>query len=453
MTVWDELPPPTPPPTGPAQVFQWISPRHVATRMSERSSLSSRRKFSSKPTISSPEAAITCEPSARRRGFRPLELSIYLPNNRLSDLPEFDAVSFTDFGEIKVPPKALLRTRSEEILPTQVVPNATPAKPASMFERRMSHARQNTCSSVISTSRPPSEYDALHSHPVSWASLPGLPPQFTVAAEPKNSFTILSPMQEEFTPPATSNIINDIVMDFPEIETKQEIARQSIAVEEYAPAPSPQILALPPAQLLPVAAPQAASPAPHPGTEAHPAAGCFHTNYQTQQRISQWLANRSHSSSISTVKTTSTTASFAEHRRKRSQFYMLSAGYVPPPKPLRLVNKRHHQRSMTASTVASTVNTDVMSLDDDDMESMTTAPTASEVQSRTGTIKSINTGAITSNNGVLRPIVSGVPDLPGCYGEVVDAIGDEKNQEIIIFNEINGPPRTPIGHDGVGLAF
>ena len=429
LRVFDELPPPTPPPTGPTHVFSWVS--HTKS-VASRTSISIRRKVASRPLISSPKPAITRAPSTRRRDYRPLELSIYLPNNRLSDLPEFNRLSFTDVGEIKFPPRALLRTKSEEILPIHAPFEITAPKPASMFERRMSHMRQNTCSSVISTSRPPSEHDALRSHPVSWASLPGLPPQISMAAEPKNSITILSPMQEEFTPPASSNVLNDIVMDFPAIETKQQMGRESIPVEGQAPAPSPKISAAP------------------------AAATYFHTNYQTQKRISQWLANRSHSSSVSTVKTTatsSTTLSFAEHRQKRSQFYMLSANYVPPPKPLHLGNQHQHQRSMTASTIASTVNTDIMSLYEDDMESMTTAPTASEIQSRTGTIKSVNTGAGVVNPCGLRPIVSGIPDLPGCYGEVVDALENKKVDELVTIKEINGPLRSPMGHGGVGLAF
>ena len=448
LTVWDELPPPTPLTAGPGHVFRWMSStKSVASRLSDRTSFSIRRSVPSRPLISSPKPAITRELSLRRRAFRPLELSIYLPSNRLSDLPEFNRLSFTDVGEIKVPPRALLRTKSEEFIHIRAPVVVTQPKPASMFEQSTSHMRQNTCTSVISTSRPPSEYDALHSHPVSWASLPGLPPQVHMAAEPKNSLTILSPMQEEFTPPASSNVINDIVMDFPMIETKQEMGRQYIVDDGQVSAPSPKISAFPPLHPSPAAGVASAT------TEVPPAGAYFHTNYQTQKRISQWLANRSHSASISTVKTTSTTSSFAEHRRKRSQFYMLSANYAPPPKPLRLGSQGGHQRSMTVSTVASTVNTDIMSMDDDDMESMTTAPTASEIQSRSGTIKSVNTCAGIINASTLRPIVSGIPDLPGCYGEVIDNMQAEKEEGLVVIREINGPLRSPMGQGGVGLAF
>lgn len=437
LTVWDELPP-TPPPTMPSHISQLVSHgRNLASRASGRASLSVRRKTPSRLVISTPQPALTApqDRAYRRRSFRPLELSIYLPSNRLSDLPAFDALTFTDAGEIKFPPRALVRTRSEEILPSRLLPEPAVFKPASMYERTMPHMRTNTISSVVSTSRPPSEHDALRSHPVSWCSLPGLPTQINMAARPEHSVAILTPMQEEFTPPATAGLINDIVMDFPQIETKQEIALNSIDPDIEAPAPSPKIPAA-----------QIDRPAPASvNTKSNPPAPYFHTNYQTQKRISQWLAARSHSSSISTVKSSntvkssSTSSSFAEHRRKRSQFYQLSANYAPP-QPLRLKKQHQHQRSMTVSTVASTVDTDIMSIDNDDIESMTTAPTASDLQSRIGTIKSVSAGT-----GVLRPIVSRVPEPPNHYGEVVG----EKAVEAIVIAEINGPLRSP----GVGLAF
>ena len=436
LTVWDDLPP-TPTPLSSQFTNFFTQGRHFSSRASGLASpVLKKRKTMSKAFNSSPKPVAMAEAVPRRnRSFRRLELSIYMPEHRLSDLPEFDAVSFTEVGEIKFPPRALLRTRSEEVLTiTPPAPAAMP-KPASMYETARSHTRQTTASSIISTSRPPSEYDALHSHPVSWASIPGLPPHIAMA-KPEASVTVLSPMQEEFTPPATSNLIDDIVMDFPQIEDKQVRARESVLTDHQVQAPSPKI---------PSHIPQPA-PATSNNTEPNPPAQYFHTNYQTQKRISQWLGNRSHSSSVSTVKTTSTSTSFAEHRHKRSQFYMLSANRVQPPNPLRLYKPQHqHQRTMTASTVASTVDTDIMSLDNDDLESMTTAPTISELQSRTGTIRSVHGGPPIMNGVALKPIVSGIPDLPESYGEIVG----EKDDNLVVIREINGPLRSP----GVGLAF
>lgn len=100
---------------------------------------------------------------------------------------------------------------------------------------------------------------------------------------------------------------------------------------------------------------------------------------------------------------------------------------------------------MTTSTLASTVDTDIMSLYDDDLESMTTAPTASELQSRTGTIRSNYERPPIMNGIALKPIMSGIPDLPASYGEVVG----EKEEEVIMIEEIGGPLRSP----AVGVAF
>ena len=437
LTVWDDLPP-TPTPLSSQFTNFFTQGRHFSSRASGLASpVLRKRKTMSKAIISCPRPIAMTDEAApcRNRSFRRLELSIYMPEHRLSDLPEFDAVSFTEVGEIRFPPRALLRTRSEEVLTiTPPAPAAMP-KPASMYERTASHTRHTTASSIISTSRPPSEYDALHSHPVSWASVPGLPP-YIAMAKAEASVTVLTPMQEEFTPPATSNLINDIVMDFPQIEDNQAKARESTVTDQQVQAPSPKI-------------PSRTSEPPLPAftnAEPNPPAQYFHTNYQTQKRISQWLGNRSHSSSVSTVKTTSTSSSFAEHRRKRSQFYLLSANRVQPPNPLRLHKPQHqHQRTMTASTVSSTVDTDIMSLDNDDIESMTTAPTISELQSRTGTIRSVHSGPPIMNGVALKPIVSGIPDLPESYGEIVEGKADG----LVVIREINGPLRS----HGVGLAF
>jgi len=90
---------------------------------------------------------------------------------------------------------------------------------------------------------------------------------------------------------------------------------------------------------------------------------------------------------------------------------------------------------MTESTVASTVDTDILSFEVQSRtdSSITTAP---ELQSRSGTVKSISHG--------LRPILSGVPDVPPCYADVISHIEDD-----IIIKEIGGPLRSP----GVGVAF
>jgi hypothetical protein len=434
LTVWDEMPP-TPPPSMPARFFE--QSRTLASRASERASFSVRRRTTPRPSISSPMPAVVPanDLPVRRRSFRPLELSIYLPNNRLSDLPEFDAVSFTEVGEIKLPPRALLRTRSAEVVTRQAPSLLVPAKPASMFERRASHMRRDTLASNMSDSRPSSSYEALHSHPVSWATLPGFEPPFDMASKAANSVTVLSPMAEEFTPPCTSTLIDGLVSDFERIDQQRENAQ---AAPFEPPAPSPKVYAN--IQSEPVELP--ATPVPRqPQLKVVPQ----HTAsvLQSQKRVSQWLGGRSHSASISTIASNTTTSSFAEHRRKRSQFYMLSAGPSSPPRPLRLIKPMmQHQRTYTVSTMASTVDS-VMS-DNDDVESMTTAPTATDIQSRSGTIKSVSTATGLAPMP-LRPIVSGIPDLPIDYGKVIIINEKEIEASDIIIKEINGPLRSPIG--------
>ncbi|EXJ54227.1 hypothetical protein A1O7_09564 [Cladophialophora yegresii CBS 114405] len=418
LTVFDELPPtPTPPP--PSQLSQWVS----QGKASLRSSLSTRR-HASRPSISAPQPPLPPSQQLPLRraaqSYRPLELSIYMPSNRLSDLPAFDRLSFTEVGEIKLPPRALVRTKSEEFVPHKISMLPATVKPASMIEqRRASHVRADTSSTVIAISRPPSEYDALHSHPVSWASLPGLPPPIHLpGGRPEASVTVLSPMQEEFSPGPTSVAIGDTVLNFP---SPVDMAADD-QVPPEAPAPPPFV---PPAPSRNFSKP----------ADMNSPSGYFHPNYQTQKRISQWLAHRT-SSSISTTKSSSTSSSFAEHRRKRSQFYQLSATAVAPPKPLSLWS-RQHQRTMTESTIASTVDTDILSHGDQSRTDATSVTTYSEnLQSRSGTVRSV------AKSG-LRPIVSGVPDMPPCYADIVNG-----NHDILI-KEIGGPLRSP----GVGVAF
>lgn len=418
LTVFDDLPP-TPTPAPPSRLSRWVS----LGKISLRSSLSTRTHISSRHLISSPRPPLPSDDQLPLRrpspNFRPLELSIYMPNNRLSDLPEFDRLSFTDVGEIKLPPRALMRTKSEELMSNKLLSMMpVPVKPASMIEqRRTSHARPDTSSTVISTSRPPSEYDALHSHPISWASLPGLPPQAHALGRSEPSVAILTPMEEEFSTPNTSVTVNGVVLEFPKLDDRPvAYANQELtcsaneAAAPFVPSTATRNFSKP--------------------VKTEEATGYFHPNYQTQKRISQWLAHRQ-SSSLSTTKTSSTSSSsFVEHRRKRSHFYQLSA---VPPKPLDLWSHKH-QRTVTQSTVVSTVDTDILSLEEQS-QTDTSVATPTDAQSRAGTTKCMAKG--------LTPIMSGVPDIPPGYAEVL------KEADDLIIREIGGPLRSP----GVGVAF
>ncbi|EXJ81786.1 hypothetical protein A1O1_07851 [Capronia coronata CBS 617.96] len=418
LTVFDDLPT-TPTPEPLSRISQWVSQGKVSLR----SSLSTKRDTPSRPINSSPrpplppDHQLTFRRTAQQ--FRPLELSIYMPNNRLSDLPEFDKLSFTEVGEIKVPPRALMRTKSEELISNKLSMMPTPVKPVSMIERRrISHTRLNNSSTVISTSRPPSEYDALHSHPVSWISLPGLPPQAHIPSRSEPSVAVLTPMQEELSPPNTSVTVGGVVLEFPKILD----CRAMDEAEMFSSCPSVQASA----PVVPAAAARNLSKL----SEIYDTAGYFHPNLQTQKRISQWLDHRQ-SSSISTTKTSSSSSSsFAEHRRTRSHFYHVSAA---PPKPLSLL-PAHHHRTMTESTVASTVATEILSFGNQSPTN-TSIATPTDSQIRPATVRSIVKG--------LRPIMSGIPDVSPDYAEVL------KRSDGIIIEEIGGPLRSP----GVGVAF
>ena len=418
LTVFDNLPP-IPPPPPPSQLSQWVS----QGKASLRSSLTMRR-HASKPSISAPQPPLPSQELTFRRaapGYRPLELSIYMSSNRLSDLPAFDRLSFTEIGEIKFPPRALIRTKSEEFIPHKISMMPAPVKPASMIEQRqISHVRPDTSSTVITMSRPPSEHDALHSHPVSWASLPGVPPPINFPGlRSEASVAVLTPMQEEFSPPPTSVAIGDTILSFPQnVDTPAEHHNDA---PPQAPAPPPNV-------------PAASGRNFSKPADLNPDSAYFHPNYQTQKRISQWLSHRT-SSSTSTTKSWSTSSSFAEHRRKRSQFYQLSATHAATPKTLSLWPSQH-QKSMTESTVASTIDTDILFSANQSQTDATSVTTyVDNLQSRSGTIRSL------SKSG-LKPLVSGVSDMSPCYADVV-------NSNDLMIKEIGEPLRSP----GVGLAF
>lgn len=89
----------------------WVhDTRSLASRASQRASvLLTRKKTQTRPVIGAPTDFRRVEPPARRRAsFRPLELSIYLPGNRLSDLPEFSQFDLNTPGPPTPPAKALM---------------------------------------------------------------------------------------------------------------------------------------------------------------------------------------------------------------------------------------------------------------------------------------------------------------------------------------------------------
>lgn len=87
------------------------------SRASTRVSLGARKRSILKMGLAQTHATGTRvdQPLQRNPSFRPIQLSIY-GEKRLPDLPEFENVSFTEVGAIREPPKALLRSASDESL-------------------------------------------------------------------------------------------------------------------------------------------------------------------------------------------------------------------------------------------------------------------------------------------------------------------------------------------------
>jgi hypothetical protein len=468
LTVYEDLPPSPgfPPPSAMSQLVS--QGRNLASRASERASLSIRKK-STRRHIGQPQ--LRQDTNVPRRALQRLELSIYLPENRLSDLPEFDHVTFANDGAIQLPPRVLLRAKSEEALPRVSPPLTLTRETSSMYEERATtmHSRQNIASSIISTSRPPSEYDALHSHPVSMTSMSGLPPRIS---QPTNSVSVLSPIQDEFTPPASSTMIDGVVMESPTIDSR---------IQERKETPHP----LPKSVPAPAHLPQKFNLKSHSysSSTSHSKSRSKSTSTsasQSQSRVAHWI-NHSQSSSISSSYSTLTTlttasTSFSEHRMKKSQFYHCQP-YLPnqspvqkqqsqghahsftPPKALPL-HTRSRSRTLSSSTVGSTVetvDTNIMSLDCDrsDGESSATteeAPIEQDVRLRSR--------ARSYSKPI--PLIKEL-DLPPAYARVNPAVrvnpamrvnpavrGNQAVREGNVLQELHGGLVTS---PGVGIAF
>ena len=120
---------------------QWVAEgRTLASRASSRASRATGRSTSRRPTISTPYDFKRVElPSGRAAGFRPLQLSIYLPGNELEPLPAFDE-EMEDF-DLTHPPKALVKSRSESILSRPSTSFAIPRKPVASRSLSMDGSR------------------------------------------------------------------------------------------------------------------------------------------------------------------------------------------------------------------------------------------------------------------------------------------------------------------------
>jgi hypothetical protein len=138
MTILHRQPRLIPPPIPESQYtrspsHEWmVRTKSFASRASRRGSFSVRRKFnkyngSRRPQISGPTNFVHVEcalPPRRRRSFRPLELSIYMPENRLSpiSLPHFESIDEDQQPILSYPADALLHSRSESVMSNFSIP-------------------------------------------------------------------------------------------------------------------------------------------------------------------------------------------------------------------------------------------------------------------------------------------------------------------------------------------
>ncbi|KAL8741553.1 MAG: hypothetical protein Q9190_005854 [Brigantiaea leucoxantha] len=110
---------------------QWLADsRSFASRASQRASSATRRGTSRRPTIGAPSDFRRVElPNGRVPGFRPLQLSIYLPGNELPALPDFSKDAKEDSGGLEYPPQALVKSRSDSMLSRPSTSFSIPRKP------------------------------------------------------------------------------------------------------------------------------------------------------------------------------------------------------------------------------------------------------------------------------------------------------------------------------------
>lgn len=192
---------------------EWVAEsRSLASRASRRASSATRRNVSRRPTIGAPSEFRRVElPSGRAPGFRPLQLSIYLPGNELPVLPSFRGKEENISG-VAYPAQALVKSRSDSMLsrpstafsiPRKPVPNRT----ASMDQSRYSIESRYTFSEM----NPGLESRSVHRRPSLVATrqstqdfldaldtrLPQTPPALRSKSEPEPVYTLYRRASEQ----------------------------------------------------------------------------------------------------------------------------------------------------------------------------------------------------------------------------------------------------------------
>ena len=365
-----------------------------------RASLVVRRRASSRPPISTPRAFRKLDDVP----FRRLELSIYIPGNRLSDLPGFEDVGFSSNGEIQVPERSAKRVRSEAMLSSSPTFDVQRKPTASMVGERELDYWQKPLS--IETSRPPSWHDALHSHPVIWSSLPGIPHLTSDQIYTRDRMHGHTPVADDQ---------KSATVDFPPIEEE------------------------------PIPTSTQASGSSRPKRPTTSRSYHSYTNSQGRNRITQWLdRSSSFTSSTTTASTSKSTSPSSQiqiqaHQFQRSQFYKCTATNSAPlllHQPPRAHTQSHRHKS-SISTVSSSPtalsSSDSQSISISSMTTLTTAPTLQGTRSRSGKLRSIG--------NLVRVADEEIPAIP--YARPSTEIGLGKHMHA---KEIEMPK-------GVGLAF
>jgi len=151
----------------------------LASRASTRKSFSSMaRPWTSqsrrRPTISAPTdfRRVESVPTRRRRSFRPLELSIYMPENRLSPLPDFTLTDWSQKpAELENPtPAHVTHTRNNSSICSTSTNFTIKRKPVSSI-REPSPAAQSRYS-MASRSQTLAPFDTIEPVPLPRTTLP-----------------------------------------------------------------------------------------------------------------------------------------------------------------------------------------------------------------------------------------------------------------------------------------
>jgi hypothetical protein len=294
-----------------SRLSQWATEgRNMASRVSSRASVSIKKRTSSRPQIGNPSDFRRVDPPrARLEPFRPLELSIYLPGNRLSPLRGFDDFDIDNFGHIKVPERALVRSRSDTLLSQSSGSFKIPRKPVASLvsENDLSwsrtHTRQNTIdANDRHTQSRPSFCETINSQDMEGP----LVMRSRSTSEPHDlrpKAILTEPFQDAFSP-----ILEEAVEDSPRLAPTT-------------PSQATDLSPTTPSTLnLPLQAPPTPPSQPPQSSTTSPA---------TRKRVTQWLF-RSPSISYPT----------------NTQFYQYS------PRDIGVPTHYSHRRSMSVSTVS-----------------------------------------------------------------------------------------------------